>query len=163
MLEPRAVFEVRALGAQLRGNRRTGTVSGYFDNADACLSELEKLTIAKGIYFTLNPVNRGVAGAMCKPSGLRREERDNERPAHSTAPLVAHGRGRLTGHRESVQQTRRKLLRRRKRGKFTAFLKSAAGLSLSQQIAETVITWITALISPRLTTGLIEKLLAGLC
>jgi hypothetical protein len=37
MLEPRAVFEVRAVDAQLRGNRRTGTVSGYFDNADACL------------------------------------------------------------------------------------------------------------------------------
>ena len=49
MLEPVAVFEVRALGAQLRSDRRTGTVtvSGYFDNVDLCLSELEKLTIAK--------------------------------------------------------------------------------------------------------------------
>jgi hypothetical protein len=52
-----AVFEVRALDAELRGSRRTDTVSGYFDNVDACLSELEKLTTAKGIYFTFNPVN----------------------------------------------------------------------------------------------------------
>jgi hypothetical protein len=57
IIERGAVFEVRALNAQLYGNRRTGTVSGYFDNADACLSELEKLTTAKGIYFTPNPVN----------------------------------------------------------------------------------------------------------
>ena len=57
IIERRAVFEVRALDAQLCGSRRTGTVSGYFDNADACLNELEKLTTAKGIYFTLNPVN----------------------------------------------------------------------------------------------------------
>jgi hypothetical protein len=57
IIERRAVFEVRALDAQLYGNRRTGTVSGYFDNADACLNELEKLITAKGIYFTLNPVN----------------------------------------------------------------------------------------------------------
>jgi hypothetical protein len=60
MLDPRAVFEVRALDARLQGTRRTGTVSGYFDNADACLSELEKLISAKGIYFTLNPVNRAL-------------------------------------------------------------------------------------------------------
>ena len=57
MLEPGAVFEIRAVGAQLSRNRRTSTVSGYFDSVDACLSELEKLTTAKGIYFTLNPVN----------------------------------------------------------------------------------------------------------
>ena len=58
IIERGAVFEVRALDAQLCGNRRTGTVSGYFDNIDACLSELEKLTAAKGIYITLNPVDR---------------------------------------------------------------------------------------------------------
>jgi Primase C terminal 2 (PriCT-2) len=57
MLEPGAVFEIRAVGAQLRGSRRTSIVSGYFNNADACLSELEKLVRAKGIYFTLNPVD----------------------------------------------------------------------------------------------------------
>ena len=57
LIAPDCVFEIRALDAQLRGNRRTGTVSGYFDSADACVSELEKLTVAKGIYITLNPVN----------------------------------------------------------------------------------------------------------
>jgi hypothetical protein len=57
IIERGAVFEVRALDAQLCGNRRTGTVSGYFDNTDACVSELGKLTTAKGVYFTLNPVN----------------------------------------------------------------------------------------------------------
>src|SRR5262249_2634534 len=55
--EPDAVFELRALDAQLKGNRRSGTVSGCFDNSDACLKELEKLNAAKGIYITLNPVN----------------------------------------------------------------------------------------------------------
>jgi uncharacterized protein DUF3987 len=60
MLEPGAVFEVRALDAKLSGSYRTGIISGYFDNADACLSELEKLAAAKGIYITLNPVNRAL-------------------------------------------------------------------------------------------------------
>jgi hypothetical protein len=57
IIERGAVFEVRALNAQLRGKRRSGTVFGYFDNADACLSELEKVTTAKGIYFTANPAD----------------------------------------------------------------------------------------------------------
>jgi hypothetical protein len=52
-----AVFEVRALDAKLSGNHRAGTVSGYFNNPDACVAELRKLTSAKGIYVTLNPVN----------------------------------------------------------------------------------------------------------
>jgi hypothetical protein len=52
-----AVFEVRALDAQLSSNWRTATISGYFNNPDACVSELGKLTRAKGIYVTLNPVN----------------------------------------------------------------------------------------------------------
>jgi hypothetical protein len=52
-----AVFEVRALDAQLSANRRTATISGYFNNPDACVTELGKLTRAKGIYVTLNPVN----------------------------------------------------------------------------------------------------------
>jgi hypothetical protein len=60
IIERGAVFEVRALEAQLCGNRRTGTVSGYFDNPDTGVSELEKLTAAKGIYITANPVNRAL-------------------------------------------------------------------------------------------------------
>jgi hypothetical protein len=51
------VFEVRALDAQLSGNRRTATISGYFNSPDACVTQLGKLTRAKGIYITLNPVN----------------------------------------------------------------------------------------------------------
>jgi hypothetical protein len=52
-----SVFEVRALDAQLSGNYRVGTVSGYLNDPDACVVELGKLTFAKGIYMTLNPVN----------------------------------------------------------------------------------------------------------
>ncbi len=37
-----AVFEVRALDAKLFGNRRVGTISGYFNNPDACITELLK-------------------------------------------------------------------------------------------------------------------------
>jgi hypothetical protein len=51
-----SVFEVRALSAQLRGERKVGTVSGYFNDADRCIAELEKLSSAKAIYFTLNPI-----------------------------------------------------------------------------------------------------------
>jgi hypothetical protein len=51
------VFEIRALDAKLSGNYRAGTISGYFDNLGACISELGNLTEAKGIYVTLNPVN----------------------------------------------------------------------------------------------------------
>jgi hypothetical protein len=83
IIERRAVFEVRALGAKLSGNYRTGIISGYFDNADACVSQLEKLTTAKGIYITLNPVNRALLARRAKSPGSRREERDNGRPAHS--------------------------------------------------------------------------------
>jgi hypothetical protein len=52
-----AVFEVRALDAKLSTHHRAGTVSGYFNNPDACVAELRNLTSAKGIYVTLNPVN----------------------------------------------------------------------------------------------------------
>jgi hypothetical protein len=51
------VFEMRALDAKLSDNYRAGTISGYFDNPSACISELGNLTEAKGIYVTLNPVN----------------------------------------------------------------------------------------------------------
>jgi len=56
LIEPGAVFEVRCLDAQLDSNRRKGTVSGYFNKPDACVAELGKLTGAKGIYVTLNPI-----------------------------------------------------------------------------------------------------------
>jgi uncharacterized protein DUF3987 len=57
LIEPGAVFEVRALDAKLGSNYRIGTVAGYFDSADDCVTELKKLSAAMGIYITLNPVN----------------------------------------------------------------------------------------------------------
>src|SRR5262249_25869056 len=57
LIKPGAVFEVRALDAVLRLNkRRPSTVSGYFDNPDDCVLWLNRLESAKGIYVTLNPV-----------------------------------------------------------------------------------------------------------
>jgi hypothetical protein len=52
-----AVFEVRALDATLSANRRPATISGYFDNPDACVAALKKLAGAVGIYITINPVD----------------------------------------------------------------------------------------------------------
>ena len=120
IIERRAVFEVRALDAQLRGSRRAGTVSGYFDNADDCLNELEKLTTAKGIYFTLNPVNAALLARRAnrldyaeknattndqhilqrrwllldvdaqRPSGISASDSEKE-AAHKKAPRVMNG------------------------------------------------------------------------
>jgi hypothetical protein len=53
---PTDVFEIRALNAQLKGDRFPGTVFGYFDSADACIAELGRIQSADGIYITLNPV-----------------------------------------------------------------------------------------------------------
>ena len=57
LIKTQTVFEIRALNAQLKGQRRQGTISGYFDSVDSCVAELRKLACAKGIYFTLNPIN----------------------------------------------------------------------------------------------------------
>ena len=57
LVGPKSVFEVRALDAQLVSNHRRATVSGYFDDIETCVSELLRLTSAKGVYVTLNPVN----------------------------------------------------------------------------------------------------------
>jgi hypothetical protein len=54
---PDSVFEIRALEAKLAGSYRSEIISGYFNNAEACLKELKKLTAARGIYVTLNPVD----------------------------------------------------------------------------------------------------------
>jgi hypothetical protein len=53
---PSDVFEIRALNAQLKGERFTGTVFGYFDSHDKCIAELGRIQSAVGIYITLNPV-----------------------------------------------------------------------------------------------------------
>src|SRR5262245_59262220 len=57
LVEPKSVFEVRALEAQLSSERRTGIVSGYFDNVEDCVKQLSRLTSARGIYVTLNPLD----------------------------------------------------------------------------------------------------------
>jgi hypothetical protein len=57
LILPGAVFEVRATKAQLKGNHRKGTVSGYFNNFDLLLAQLDRLYQAEGIYLTINPVN----------------------------------------------------------------------------------------------------------
>jgi hypothetical protein len=57
LIQPKAVFEVRALSAQLKWQRYRAGVSGYFNNADHLLKELEHLYQAEGIYVTLNPAN----------------------------------------------------------------------------------------------------------
>jgi hypothetical protein len=57
LIEPGAVFEVRALDAQLNGQRYAGTVFGYFDSINACVDALQNLQSAVGIYVMLNPVN----------------------------------------------------------------------------------------------------------
>ena len=57
LVEPKSVFEVRALEAQLSSERRTGIVSGYFDNVEECVKQLSRLTSARGIYVTLNPLD----------------------------------------------------------------------------------------------------------
>ena len=51
------VFEIRALDASLQGERYIGTVSGYFDSAEAATQAIRKLTSATGVYVTLNPVD----------------------------------------------------------------------------------------------------------
>jgi hypothetical protein len=57
IIEPGAVFEVRALEAKMEGHWRQGTVSGYFNNTDDVIRALPLIKTAKGIYITLNPVN----------------------------------------------------------------------------------------------------------
>jgi hypothetical protein len=55
--QPHTVFEIRALEAQLNGQRFTGMVFGYFDNASACIAAVQKIKSAVGIFITVNPVD----------------------------------------------------------------------------------------------------------
>jgi hypothetical protein len=55
---PLSVIEIRALDAQLNGQRYSGTVYGYFDSDDACVDAVSNVQSAAGIYITMNPVNR---------------------------------------------------------------------------------------------------------
>src|ERR1017187_4540900 len=60
LIEPGAVFEIRALGASTRTWSKKRTLTGYFDNPDDALTALPTIVTATGIYITLNPVNPGL-------------------------------------------------------------------------------------------------------
>ena len=105
LIAPGCVFEVRALDAKLSGNYRTGIISGYFDNADACITELRKLTSAMGMYITLNPVNPALLARRANRLDLAGK---NARRVTSTLSRVAGCSltWTLSGLLGSVQQTR---------------------------------------------------------
>lgn len=73
VLVPDAAVEVRALGLP---GRDGGTWAGWFNDLDAMVGAIEQLDRrgAKGVYVTLNPVNRDLL-ARCK-NRVRRAERD---------------------------------------------------------------------------------------
>jgi hypothetical protein len=56
LIEPGAVFEIRVLGAPKRGSGK-GIISGYFDDIEACIAQLARLSKAAGAYVTLNSVD----------------------------------------------------------------------------------------------------------
>jgi hypothetical protein len=60
LIDPGGVFEIRILNGQLQGFRRTGRISGYFNDVELCVSQLERLTGFDGIYITLNRLNRAL-------------------------------------------------------------------------------------------------------
>ena len=55
-MRPGNVYEIRALQATLKDNwsKKTGIVSGYFNDPLKALSELSRIERAEGIYFTMN-------------------------------------------------------------------------------------------------------------
>jgi hypothetical protein len=62
MIEPGSIFEIRVPKAQMQGKKGPWktNASGYFDDIDKCVAELNKLNgihSAEAIYVTLNPVH----------------------------------------------------------------------------------------------------------
>jgi hypothetical protein len=57
--------EVRALEASIRGERRTGTVSGYFDSPEALADAVLSIISAKGIYIVINSTNPALLARAC--------------------------------------------------------------------------------------------------
>ncbi len=55
-----SVAELRALEAKSKRDRWTHTASGYFDDPQKLAKALDDIRSAKGIYITLNPVNRAL-------------------------------------------------------------------------------------------------------
>jgi AAA domain len=57
LVEPGAVWEIRALKARLADHRNTSLVSGYFNNVELCIAQLARLRSATGAYLTINTVD----------------------------------------------------------------------------------------------------------
>ncbi len=57
LILPGGVTEVRVLHGVLNGDRREGTLTGYFDSAENVVNALKKVDRATGIYLIPNPVN----------------------------------------------------------------------------------------------------------
>jgi len=62
---PGEVFEIRALKSRLKGERRAGTISGFFSDAGKAVAELSRLESWDGIYVTLNPVIPALLARRC--------------------------------------------------------------------------------------------------
>jgi hypothetical protein len=67
LIEPEQVVELRALEVK-RGNGRPHTEAGFFDAdhlADMAKIALQVTLLAKGVYFTLNPLNPELLARRC--------------------------------------------------------------------------------------------------
>src|ERR1700722_14871561 len=67
LIEPGQVVELRALDVK-RGNGRPHTEAGFFDAdhlADMAKTALQVSPLAKGVYFTLNPLNPDLLARRC--------------------------------------------------------------------------------------------------
>ena len=65
------IFELRCLKATFKGDPRGGYIaSGWFDNIDHALVQLDRLESCSGIYFTLNELDPALL-ARAKPNELR--------------------------------------------------------------------------------------------
>jgi hypothetical protein len=60
ILAPGQVTELRALDVSTSSYRRPHVVSGYFDNVEAIAKASVANPSAKGVYFTLNPINHAL-------------------------------------------------------------------------------------------------------
>ncbi len=71
---PGQVCEVRALNARAYPNSRPNTFSGYFDDPNALVHELQRLCDFTGVYVTLNPVEPAL---LCRCSNRLEYARQN--------------------------------------------------------------------------------------
>jgi hypothetical protein len=129
IIEPGAVFEVRALDAKLPGSYRSGTIAGYFNSVDRCVAELRKVGGAKGVYITINPVNPALLQDV-KTGSTTRAKIPRPRIITSSGDDGCCLMWTQTGPRESARQTRRNMLRTRKRRKSMTTSKLAVGRRL---------------------------------